>query len=165
MKLAVAAQGPSLRDVLPEISELHPPDRPYRLSGNIGRPGDHALVFDQLSVELGGAAANASGVWDFPREPEAVRFSLEASGSDLNELGEWKGLVLPVLPFTLEAEIDAAPGSVALQALSGSWGESDLRGHAKIDYSDKPRIVAAVGSDRIDLSPILRGRGRWRRRR
>jgi len=157
MKLAVAAQGPRLPDILPDLPGYTPPDRPYRLSGDIGRPGDHALVFDQLRLELGGVTATANGVWDFPREPAAVRLFLSASGSDLNELGEWKGLVLPALPFTLETEIDAAPGSVALQALSASWGESDVRGHGTIDYSDKPRIVAAVGSDRIDLRPFLRG--------
>ena len=157
MKLAVAAEGASLRDIVPEISGYIPPNRPYRLSGRIERPGDHALVFDELRVESGGAAVTASGVWDFPSEPEAARLVLQASGSDLNDLGGWRGLALPALPFTLDAGIDAAPGSITVDTLSATWGESDLRGHARLGLNGKPRITAVVRSNRLDLSSLLRG--------
>jgi uncharacterized protein involved in outer membrane biogenesis len=157
MKLAVAAEGPSLRDIFPEIPGYAPPNRSYRVSGRIERPGDHSLVFDEFKVESGGAAASASGVWDFPSEPEAARLVLQASGSDLNDLGAWRGLALPALPFTLDAGIDAAPGSIAVETLSASWGESDLRGHAKLDSNGKPRITAVVRSNRLDLNSLLRG--------
>ena len=157
MKLAVAAEGPSLRGIVPEISGYIPPNRPYRLSGRVERPGDHALVFEEVRVESGGAAATASGLWDFPSEPKAVRFDLQASGSDLNDLGAWRGLVLPALPFRLDAGIDAAPGSIAVDTLSASWGESDLRGHARLDSNGKPRITAVVRSNRLDLNSLLRG--------
>jgi len=157
MKLAVAAEGPSLSDVFPEISGYTPPNRSYRLSGRIERPGDHALVFEEVRVESGGVAATASGVWDFASEPEAARLVLQASGSDLNDLGAWRGQALPVLPFTLDAGIDAAPGSIAVDPLSASWGESDLRGHARLGLNGKPRITAVVRSNRLDLNSLRRG--------
>lgn len=88
MDLAVGMQGPSLRDTVPDIPGDTPPDQPYRRSGRIERAGDQALVFDELKVESDSVSATASGVWDFPREPEAARLELRASGSDLNDLGE-----------------------------------------------------------------------------
>jgi len=158
MTLTVAAEGPSLREIIPAVPLYTPPDRSFHLTGRIERPGDHALVFDELRLESGGAAATASGVWNFPSQPEEVRLLLHASGSDLDDLGEWEGLALPALPFALEAEIEGAPGSVALPALSATWGESDLRGHATLDFAGKPRVTAAVHSNRLDLNPFLQGR-------
>jgi hypothetical protein len=158
MRLTVAAEGPSLRAILPDVPIYTPPDRRFRLTGRIERPGDRALVFDDLRLESGGAAATASGVWSFPSHPEEVRLVLRASGSGLDDLGEWEGLALPALPFALEVEIEGAPGSVALPALSATWGESDLRGHATLDFAGKPRVTATVHSNRLDLNPFLRGR-------
>jgi hypothetical protein len=157
MKLSVAAEGPSLREILPDVPLYTPPDRSFHLTGGIERPGDHVLVFDELRLESGGAAATASGVWNFPSRPQEVRLVLRASGSDLGDLGEWEGLALPALPFALEAEIEGAPGSVALPALSATLGESDLRGHATLDFAGKPRVTAAMHSNRLDLNPFLQG--------
>ncbi len=40
---------------------------------------------------------------------------------------------------------------------SASLGDSDVRGHATVDFSGKPRFTAAVRSDRIDLNAFLQG--------
>ena len=124
---------------------------PRRLAGP-GSPIEVSLEAPALKAAYSGLAALGDG-------PELAG-RIEASSPSLRELMAWLGVAMPpgrgLGAFSARAALGLKGGELSLKkarlGLDGMAAQGDLR---IITTGPRPRIIASLGMDRIDINPYL----------
>ncbi len=124
---------------------------PQRLAGS-GSPVEVSLAAPALKAAYSGLAALGAG-------PELAG-RIEASSPSLRELMAWLGVNMPpgrgLNNFSVRGALGLKDGELSLKkarlGLDGMAAQGDLR---IITTAVRPRIIASLGMDRIDINPYL----------
>ena len=112
-------------------------------TGSAGRGGLH-LAFTggiQKLLELGG-----------------IDVKLDASGKELAEIGPLIGTELPELgAFELDGTLTGSPRFLQMDGLNAIIDKSDLRGLAKVEFLERPKITLRLESGVLDLTALMNG--------
>jgi len=148
------ASGDNLEAFIPPMAAYRPAAVAFDLSTR-GRWSKNRLGIDRGSFKLADSRIEVRGEFDLSNDSSETRVQLSASGSNLADLGEIRGLVLPPDPFQIDASANGNSRTIEIPTLNAVVGDSDLRGSLKIILADKPDIAIALQSKLLDLARFM----------
>jgi len=117
-------------------------------------PGADARIDARLNA--GGLAASANGTARlFSAAGIATALDVTLQAADASPMR--RGSVTPgaLLPIALRAKLNASPGEVALDGLSGVIGGAPVRGRLKLGLDAPRRIEGQIDADTLDVPALL----------
>jgi AsmA family protein len=122
------------------LSALRNVEDPYQLTLH-AKAGTTDVLFDGTVV---------------PSEVENLRGNLKLQGKDLSQLYPLVPLPIPwTPPYKLSGQLAHQGARWSYRQLSGTVGDSDLRGETEIDLSrERPSVVADLSSRRFDYKDL-----------
>jgi uncharacterized protein involved in outer membrane biogenesis len=133
---------------------------PFGLAGIIdsplalqGKPRPYHL---DITARAGGSYARAFGTLAEPLQTENVAVNFEMGGTDLADLYELAGIVLPhTPPYALTGLLRRHGTRISYTGFSGRVGDSDLSGEGEFNFGGpRPRLTAKLQSKLIDLDDL-----------
>ena len=135
---------------LPAIDE-------FSLAGRLmGSPDALSLQKATGSAGRGGLHLAFTGGIQKLLELEGVDVKLDASGTELAEIGPLIGTQVPELgSFDVSGSLTGSPRSFQLNGLNANVDKSDLRGLAKVEIGKRPKITLRLESGLLDLTALM----------
>lgn len=133
---------------------------PFGLAGIVdsplalqGKPRPYNL---DITARAGDSFARAYGTLAEPLQVENVAVNFEMGGTDLANLYELVGVVLPhTPPYQLAGVLSRNGARIAYRKFAGSVGDSDLSGDATFDLGGpRPKLSAQLQSKLIDFDDL-----------
>jgi uncharacterized protein involved in outer membrane biogenesis len=128
---------------------------PVTIKGSVGAPqllaGGAPYPFD-LSVTTGATSATVKGAVGDIAELNGLAAEISAKGRSLSELNALADLDLPSLgPYSLDAKLVDIDGGYRFSPFALGMGGSHLGGDLAITFGRRPKIVANLSAERVDL--------------
>jgi uncharacterized protein involved in outer membrane biogenesis len=117
---------------------------------------DHPYPF-QLKVDAGPSNASVSGSIAKPFDFGEFDADIDVQGQNLANLYYLTGLALPLTaPYRISAHVHRAKTHFALGDIAGKLGNSDVHGHATLDFASdvRPTLKVALTSKSLDLGDL-----------
>jgi uncharacterized protein involved in outer membrane biogenesis len=133
---------------------------PFELAGQVDSPlalqGKAQPYRLDLTARAGQTRARLYGALAEPLQTQDVAVNFELRGADLADLYDLAGIVLPVTPpYELKGRLTRHGQRFAYRDFTGTVGDSDLAGHAEMDFGRaRPRLTAQLQSRRIDFDDL-----------
>ncbi len=133
---------------------------PFGLAGIVdsplalqGKPRPYSL---DITARAGDSYARAYGTLAEPLQTGNVAVNFEMGGTDLANLYELVGIVLPhTPPYELNGLLSRKGARISYTGFSGKVGDSDLSGDGEFDLGGpRPRLTAKLQSRRIDFDDL-----------
>ena len=111
----------------------------------------------ELHMRAGATHASAKGVIPHPFDLGRFSAQVRVGGQDLSRLNQLTGLALPATPpYDISGSFARVGHNVALRALTGRVGDSDVHGDAAIDSSTgRNRLTADLRSNLLRLEDLM----------
>jgi uncharacterized protein involved in outer membrane biogenesis len=117
---------------------------------------DHPYPF-QLKVDAGPSNASVSGSIAKPFDFGEFDADIDVRGQNLANLYYLTGLALPfTAPYRLSAHVHRVSMHYAIGDIAGNLGNSDVHGHATLDFTadGRPTFKVALTSKSLDLADL-----------
>ncbi|MGV8961645.1 MAG: AsmA family protein [Stenotrophomonas sp.] len=135
-------------------------DNPFTLSGHTESPLELSHTQHPFRVRLDGRAgatrARVSGTLTHPFQLRVFDLKLALSGQDMQDLYPLIGLAIPSTPpYQLDGRLKRDHDTWRYDGFSGTLGDSDLAGSARIEVGGKrPFLQADLVSKRLDFDDL-----------
>jgi uncharacterized protein involved in outer membrane biogenesis len=134
------------------------PDGPLDARGRVAR-GASGTSFDPLSVTIGAARLQLSGILGEPPKFEGTALDVEVAGPDLSAvLGPLTGIApLPPDAFSGSAHLEGSTGRFTSQRFAVRLGETDVEGSVAVRLEGRPFLEADLHSKRVSVRQLQDG--------
>ena len=150
----VNVRGPNLHSWLTTLGNFSVADAPFSIVSR-GELRDMRLTLEQLNIKVGEASVTAQGELDLAQNNRSTEFEFDLNVPSLGQLGLLNERQMREQSLQINADVRGDKDEVWIEDLVARLGESDIRGSARLQKGDVPKLSLDIQADSIRLAPLL----------